>query len=143
LAERSGGNDEPNRALLDTAVHHRETLSFGVSALGVVNGSGSSGCHYSGFVTPRPSGKNVYNVSLTFAGAPCILAGQQVSGVAVVYAIDLYTMQLVVGLVEGGGDITSRHDWARTGPAALDRMAAETCAAGLAMKAQSSDRPSQ
>jgi hypothetical protein len=52
------------------------------------------------FRHPAPVGKNVNNVSLTFAGAPCVLAGQQVSGVAVVYAIDLYTMQLVVGLVD-------------------------------------------
>jgi hypothetical protein len=34
-----------------------ETLSFDVSAIAVVNGSGSSGCHYSGFVTPRPSAR--------------------------------------------------------------------------------------
>jgi hypothetical protein len=77
-----------------------ETLSFSVDGAGILNGSGSSGCRYSGWVAPRASGKNVFDVTVTFAGAPCTLAGQRVSGIAVAYALDLYTMQLVVGLVD-------------------------------------------
>lgn len=53
-----------------------------VSAAGALTGS-SQGCSFSGTITPRASGKNVFNVSLTFGSAPCVLPGQSASGIAI------------------------------------------------------------
>lgn len=45
--------------------------------------SGNLSCTTSGTVTPRPTGKNVYNLQLTFAGNACALgSGTTVTGVA-------------------------------------------------------------
>ena len=68
------------------------TLSSGsagtvtISNTGMVSGA-SAGCLFGGTATPRSSGKNVFNVSVTFGGAPCALAGQTATGIAVNYAI--------------------------------------------------------
>lgn len=56
--------------------------SLNVSAAGALTGS-SQGCTFSGTITPRPSGKNVFNVALTFGAAPCLLPGQSASGIAI------------------------------------------------------------
>ncbi len=57
-----------------------------VSANGAFTTS-SGGCISTGMVTPRSSGKNVFDVSLKFGGAPCSLAGQSANGIALEYAI--------------------------------------------------------
>lgn len=44
----------------------------------------SNGCNLSGTILPRASGRNVYDVALTFGPAPCQLAGQQMRGNAIV-----------------------------------------------------------
>ncbi len=49
------------------------TFSINVAANGNFTGAGSSGCTFSGSIAPRPSGKAVYNVSVTFAGGVCLL----------------------------------------------------------------------
>ena len=56
--------------------------TLNVSAAGALTGS-SQGCSFSGTITPRASGKNVFNVSLTFGAAPCLLPGQSASGIAI------------------------------------------------------------
>ena len=43
-----------------------------------------SGCAASGTMVPRASGKNVFNVTMTFGGAPCNFAGVVFSGIAYV-----------------------------------------------------------
>ena len=43
------------------------------------------GCSIAGSITPRSSGKNVFNISLSFGQSPCRLAGQTVAGVAISY----------------------------------------------------------
>ncbi len=55
-----------------------------VSATGAVSGATSSGCVYGGTVAPRASGKNVYDVSITFGPSPCALPGQLATGIAVI-----------------------------------------------------------
>ena len=50
---------------------------------GAFTASSSLGCNFAGTVLPRPSGKNVFNVSLTFGPAPCALPGQAAAGIAV------------------------------------------------------------
>lgn len=44
----------------------------------------SAGCAITGTATPRPSGKNVFNISVTFGPAPCLLPSGTASGVAVI-----------------------------------------------------------
>ena len=56
--------------------------TLNVSAAGALTGS-SQGCTFSGTMTPRASGKNVFNVALTFGAAPCLLPGQPASGIAI------------------------------------------------------------
>jgi hypothetical protein len=68
--------------------------------------TGSTGtCTFSGNVSPRPTGKNVFNVTMNF-GALCQgVASQATSGVAVAYPVTVgsttYT-QLLVGVVNSG-----------------------------------------
>jgi hypothetical protein len=61
-----------------------ETYSIDVGASGAFTGAGSSGCTFSGSIAPRPSGKAVYNVSVTFNGGVCLLGTQTVTGIAAV-----------------------------------------------------------
>ncbi len=42
-------------------------------------------CNLTGSVVPRPSGKNVFNVTLSAGGNDCVIAGQSYTGVAVPY----------------------------------------------------------
>lgn len=55
--------------------------SLTIAQDGTFSGSLSSGCHYSGTLTPRSRG-NAYTVNLTFGPAPCNNAGATGSGVA-------------------------------------------------------------
>jgi hypothetical protein len=41
------------------------------------------GCSYSGLVSPRPSGKNVFNIVTNFGPAPCLDANSSASGIGV------------------------------------------------------------
>jgi hypothetical protein len=60
----------------------------------------SGGCSYTGTVAPRASGKNVFSVSMTFGAAPCALAGQTATGMAVAYPLSNGQTQLVVAAVD-------------------------------------------
>jgi len=57
---------------------------LGRATSGSLTGAGSSGCTFSGSITPRASGKAVYNVSVTFAGGVCLFGTQTINGIAVV-----------------------------------------------------------
>ncbi len=46
-----------------------ETISLNVGNNGSFSAAGSTGCNFSGTLTPRASGKNVFDVALTFGGA--------------------------------------------------------------------------
>jgi len=75
-----------------------ETLSINISAAGSFGPSVSSlGCSISGTVTPRPSGKNVFNVSLLF-GAGCSLVGQTATGIALDYPLTVGTQIIFAGI---------------------------------------------
>lgn len=73
-----------------------ENVALTVASNGTFSAIGSSGCQFSGTVAPRASGKNVFNVSLTFGAAPCALPGQSGSGIAIAYPITGGKTQLVV-----------------------------------------------
>ena len=59
----------------------------------------SSGCGFGGTVAPRASGKNVFDVQLTFGPAPCALPGQRAAGIAVAYPLGNGRTQLLVAVV--------------------------------------------
>lgn len=56
----------------------------------------SNGCSFSGTLNPRASGKNVFDLALTFGAAPCRLAGQAANGIAVEYPLSNGTRQLLI-----------------------------------------------
>lgn len=58
-----------------------ENATVQVSDSGVITGTGESGCTLTGTASPRTSG-NVFNLSITFGGAPCYFAGQTLTGIA-------------------------------------------------------------
>ncbi|MFZ5538882.1 MAG: hypothetical protein ACOY5V_03965 [Pseudomonadota bacterium] len=61
-----------------------ETYTINVGAGGAFTGSGSSGCTFGGSIVPRPSGKAVYDVTVTFNGGVCLLGTQTLRGIAAV-----------------------------------------------------------
>jgi hypothetical protein len=77
------------------------TADVTISAAGAVSGT-SQGCSFTGTIAPRPTGRNVFNVALTFGAAPCVLPNQSGAGVAVTYLVNGGpTRQLVVAGVDG------------------------------------------
>lgn len=82
----------------------------GASGAITINGSGqltgsSSGCSFTGSVTPRSSGKNVFNFSVTFGGGNCLLPGETMSGIAVQYRTTAGTSQLIAGATDSSGSL--------------------------------------
>jgi hypothetical protein len=61
-----------------------ETYTINVGANGALTGAGSSGCTFSGMIVPRPTGRAVYNVSVTFGGGVCLLGTQSITGIGVI-----------------------------------------------------------
>ena len=67
-------------------------MLLNVSATGVLSGNDPvSGCSVSGNITPRASGKNVFNASISLSNCP---AAGQFSGIA--YIFNDYTGRVVV-----------------------------------------------
>jgi hypothetical protein len=75
-----------------------ETATVAISDSGTVSGTSSTGCRFSGNAVPRPSGRNVFNVVLTFGASPCLLPGQTVSGIGLVQQTT-QGPELLVGLI--------------------------------------------
>jgi hypothetical protein len=84
------------------ATLNAETLNVNISASGTISGTSSLGCSFTGTATPRTSGKNVFNLALTFGAAPCALAGQTASGIALNYPLATGKNQLIVAAVDSG-----------------------------------------
>ena len=78
-----------------------ETLTLNISNVGVIGGTSNTGCNYAGTATPRASGKNVFDVSVTFGAAPCVLPGQTVNGIGLDYLITGTALrQLIVAVTD-------------------------------------------
>ena len=79
-----------------------ESGTLTVAANGTLNasftGSYAGTCTATGSATPRASGKNVFDISLTFGASPCGLPGATVSGVAVSYLLANSQRQLVAAV---------------------------------------------
>jgi hypothetical protein len=56
----------------------------------------SAGCNFAGTMSPRPSGKNIYNVTMTFAGAPCASPNQAATGIALDFSVPNGKRQLLI-----------------------------------------------
>lgn len=77
-----------------------ETVALTISPAGAFTATSSLGCSFGGTVAPRASGKNVFNVSLTFGAAPCALPGQIATGIAVANTLSSGRTQLLVAVVD-------------------------------------------
>jgi hypothetical protein len=75
------------------------TMSVNVTASGAVTTS-QGGCTSSGSITPRPSGKNVFNITLTNGPAPCAAPNQTMTGIAIVYPLGNGQTQLIAAVVD-------------------------------------------
>jgi hypothetical protein len=79
-------------------------VTMTLSATGAISGT-STNCAISGTATPRASGKNVFNVSLTLTGANCTPAGVgSASGIAVLNPENGLTRLYVAGLNATGSN---------------------------------------
>lgn len=73
-----------------------------IGADGAITGS-LQACSVTGQAQPRASGKNVFDVRLSFGPAPCRLPGQQITGVATSYALAGGGTQLILMGVTADG----------------------------------------
>jgi hypothetical protein len=77
------------------------TATVTINTDGTFNGS-SSGCSFSGTMAADISGKNFFDISLTYGASPCLLPNQTSSGIAVDYLLpDGLTRQLLAGVASG------------------------------------------
>lgn len=79
------------------------TMLNGTSATVVIGTNGSisgsnNGCTFVGSAAPRVSGKNIFNVNLTFGAAPCLLPNQTATGIALNYTVASGLKQLIVAV---------------------------------------------
>ena len=82
------------------------TTTVTINSNGTVSGS-NLGCSFSGTVTADSSGKNFYDVSLTFGASPCAFPNQTASGVGVYYLLSNgVTHQLLAGVTLGTSEGT-------------------------------------
>ena len=59
-------------------------VTFSIDPSGVLAGT-NLGCSFTGKFQPRPSGKNVFDVSIAFGQSPCTAPGKTAAGVAISY----------------------------------------------------------
>lgn len=73
------------------------SATLSISSTGVVSGL-NGGCSFSGTSAPRASGKNVFDVNVTFGPSPCALPNQTATGVAMDYMSTNGKKQLLVAI---------------------------------------------
>lgn len=74
-----------------------ESITMNIQSGGSFTASASGGCSFDGTILPRASGKNVFDVNLTFGPAPCELAGQSANGIALEYLIEGQRQFIIAG----------------------------------------------
>lgn len=74
------------------------TTALTVAADGTLTALTSAGCSYTGKLTPRASGVNVFDATATFGAAPCALPAEALTGIAVAYPLSNGTTQLILAL---------------------------------------------
>ena len=73
--------------------------SFDITATGTFTGT-SSGCSLSGTFTPRASGKNVFDMTMSFGPAPCLIPNGTIKGMAIDYVVTSGQRQLIVAGID-------------------------------------------
>lgn len=74
-----------------------DSVAFTVQPSGLFAATATpSGCTFNGALSPRSSGKNVFNVVMNFGPAPCALANQQATGIALAYPLANGTTQFLM-----------------------------------------------
>lgn len=63
------------------------TTTLDIASSGAMTGA-SSGCAFNGTISPRASGKNVFDISLTFGAAPCAQPGQVATGIGLTFLVN-------------------------------------------------------
>jgi hypothetical protein len=71
--------------------------NISISTAGGITGS-NAGCTFTGTAAPRSSGKNVFDMNLTFGPSPCAYPGQKVSGIALNYVLNNGKRQLLAAM---------------------------------------------
>lgn len=78
------------------------SVTVTINSDGTFSGSDSAGCSFSGTISADSSGKNFFDVSVTFGASPCALPNQSASGIAADYLLsDGVTRQLIAGVTSG------------------------------------------
>jgi len=63
------------------------TASITIAANGAISGTSALGCKLTGTASANASGKNFFDVSITYGGAPCAAANQTETGVGFIYGL--------------------------------------------------------
>lgn len=69
--------------------------TFNIAASGAFTAT-SGACVFSGSFKPRASGKNVFDVTMTFGPAPCVLPGQTLTGIGIDFMLGSGKRQLMI-----------------------------------------------
>ena len=81
-----------------------QSVVFTINSAGAISSTGVN-CSVAGSVTPRSSGKNVYNVSTTFTGSACALGnGTTTTGVATLVSLGSVNRLIMMTLNSGKTD---------------------------------------
>ena len=75
------------------------TGSLTITSSGTVSGT-NNGCSYNGTVIPRASGKNVFDISVTFETGNCVLSTQTATGIGISYLLSSGKRQIVIGVLD-------------------------------------------
>lgn len=76
------------------------SLPLTIAANGTATGVTSGGCAVAATFTPRPSGKNVFNVVITFGASPCPLPSGTATGIAIHSTLAGGSHQLIAATVD-------------------------------------------
>jgi hypothetical protein len=76
------------------------SASVTISGAGAVTAT-EGACVSTGSIMPRVSGKNVFNVTLTFGASGCALPGATVTGIAITYPLSTGQTQLIAAITTG------------------------------------------
>ncbi len=77
-----------------------ESVAINVGINGSVTTNSALGCATTGTLTPRASGKNIFNVTLT-SGSGCAIKNQIMTGVAIYYKLSNGKTQFITTIISG------------------------------------------
>jgi hypothetical protein len=84
-----------------------ETAGLTIASNGNLSGTSSPDYTFSGTAIARPSGTNIFNLTLSFAGAPCEASNKTLYGIAFSDRLTSGLNQLVACVVGGSGNATN------------------------------------